>query len=107
MLAIAQQPKAKFRLDTRDPAAADAVSLRRFTVEEYDRMIQAGIFDEDEPIELLNGEIVIMAPKTPRHAGHVTVISERLFWTVQKNALVSTQNPFVADEFSEPQPDIL
>jgi Uma2 family endonuclease len=39
--------------------------LRRFTVEEYHRMIEAGILTEDEPLELLEGWIVIKMPRTP------------------------------------------
>jgi hypothetical protein len=37
-----------------------AVSLQRrpFTVDEFERMAEAGIFDEDERVELLAGETV-------------------------------------------------
>lgn len=41
-----------------------AVRLQRrlFTVGEYDRMVQAGVFLEDDRVELIAGEIVEMAP---------------------------------------------
>ena len=47
------------------------ISRRLFTVEEYHRMAEAGIFHPDERIELIEGEIVQMSPIGPRHAGCV------------------------------------
>lgn len=51
-----------------------AVSLdhRLFTADEFERMGEAGIFDEDERLELLAGEIVAMSP-----IGAPTSISRR------------------------------
>jgi hypothetical protein len=40
---------------------------RRFTVDEYHRMIEAGILGEDEHVELLEGEILEMSPQSERH----------------------------------------
>lgn len=44
---------------------------RRFTVEEYHRMAEAGILTEDDRVELLDGEIVEMAPIGSKHAACV------------------------------------
>jgi Uma2 family endonuclease len=44
------------------------VRLRRFTVAEYHKMIEAGILGEDEHVELLAGEIVQMSPQEMPHA---------------------------------------
>ncbi len=44
---------------------------RRFTVEEYHRMAQAGILSEDDRVELIEGEIVEMVPIGSRHAASV------------------------------------
>ena len=48
-----------------------AVMLKthRFTVDEYHRMGEAGLFSEDDRVELLAGKIVEMSPIGPRHAG--------------------------------------
>ena len=46
----------------------------RFSVEEYHRMADAGLFGEDDRVELLDGEVVEMAPIGSRHAA--CVISE-------------------------------
>jgi Uma2 family endonuclease len=48
------------------PARFDAVY--RFTVEDYYRLIEAGILEEDARVELLDGQIIPMAPIGPeRH----------------------------------------
>lgn len=44
---------------------------RRFTVDEYERLIEIGILKEDEPVELIHGEIVEMSPIGVRHIGCV------------------------------------
>jgi hypothetical protein len=37
--------------------------LRRFTVDETLRMVEAGIIGEDEPVELLDGRLVLVNPQ--------------------------------------------
>src|SRR5262249_51466739 len=39
----------------------------RLTVKQFDSMVQSGLLDEDDPIELLNGVLVTKMPKNPRH----------------------------------------
>ena len=80
---------------------------RLFTVEEYHRMADAGIFQPDERVELIEGEIVEMVPIGPRHVGCV-INATRLFITrLGDRAVVSPQNPVVIRPRSEPQPDLL
>src|SRR5882724_9622814 len=83
------------------------IPRRRFTVDEYHRMAEVGIFHPDERVELIEGEIVQMAPIGPRHAGCV-INATRLFITrLGDRAVVSPQNPVVIQPRSEPQPDLL
>lgn len=88
--------------------AVDVERPRRlFTVEEYHRMADAGILGEDERVELIEGEIVQMAPIGPRHIGCV-INATRLFITrLGDRAVVSPQNPVVIPPRSEPEPDLL
>lgn len=44
---------------------------RRFTVDEYHRISQAGIFAEDDRVELIDGEIIEMSPIDDAHAASV------------------------------------
>jgi len=86
-----------------------AVTLkrRRFTVDEYHRMGEAGILSEDEPVELIAGEIVVREPIGSRHAGTVNRLNR--LWTSRlgERAVVQIQNPIeLPEEDSEPQPDV-
>jgi Uma2 family endonuclease len=53
---------------------------RLFTVDEYHRMAEAGVFGPEERVELIEGEILEMSPIGPRHAGCV-INANRLFVT--------------------------
>ncbi len=79
---------------------------RKFTVEDYHRFIEIGIFKPEERLELWEGEFVEMSPIGKRHAGTVSALSDMLMGYLQQNALVWSQNPIVLNDFSEPQPDV-
>lgn len=79
---------------------------RRFTIDEYHRMGDAGIFHEDDRVELLDGAIVEMSPIGTRHTGGVNRLTALFTRRLGRRAVVSVQNPIVLDDFSEPQPDV-
>ncbi len=85
---------------------ASEPTTRRFTVEEYYRMAEAGILGEDDRVELLDGEIVQMSPIGSRHAGTVDRLGEALRQGAGTQAVVRVQNPIRLSETSEPQPDL-
>jgi Uma2 family endonuclease len=76
-------------------------------VDEYERLIEIGILKEDEPVELINGEIVEMSPIGPRHIACVTRSSNWLARNTGPDIAVPTQNPIQLPIASEPQPDIV
>lgn len=79
---------------------------RRFTVAEYYRMAEVGILHHTERMELIDGEIVNMAPIGSRHAGCVHKISH-LFRNYEGNlVIVGIQSPVQLGEHSEPEPDV-
>jgi Uma2 family endonuclease len=87
---------------------AEAVTRRRFTIEEYHRMGEAGILGDDERLELIAGHIVVREPIGSRHAGTVDRLNR--MWTVRlgERAIVRVQNPVVLpNEASELQPDLM
>jgi Uma2 family endonuclease len=47
--------------------AAEGIDRRRWTVAEIEAMVAAGILDEDERFELIDGDVVPMSPKGIRH----------------------------------------
>jgi Uma2 family endonuclease len=79
---------------------------RRFTVDDYHRMAKAGILTEDDRVELIEGQIVEMAPIGRRHASRVDRLNRLLQRLVGDKAIVRVQGPVRLDPYSEPQPDL-
>jgi Uma2 family endonuclease len=79
---------------------------RRFTVDEYHRMAEAGILHEDDRVELIGGEIVEMSPIGGRHAACVREINRLLGRQVDDELRVDVQSPVRLGERGEPQPDL-
>jgi Uma2 family endonuclease len=73
---------------------------------EFERLIEAGVFGEDEKIELLDGVLVEMSPQDPAHAGTVERLAEALFRAASAQASVRVQLPFAASDDSLPEPDV-
>ena len=89
------------------PTKAEArIRQRRFTVDEFHRMAEAGILHEDERVELVGGEIVEMNPIGGRHARCVTELTRVLVSMVGDDVPDIAQNPVRLDEHQEPQPDV-
>ena len=78
---------------------------RHFTRAEYDRLIDLGFLDEDEPIELLGGELVVKEPQATRHATSVSLVQQALQRAFGSGWLVRAQLPIALDDDSEPEPD--
>src|SRR5205809_7938869 len=69
------------------------VIRRRFTVDEYHRMGEAGILNEDDRVELVRGEIVQMSPIGIQHAACVARLTEILLGRLRGRATLWPQNP--------------
>jgi Uma2 family endonuclease len=77
----------------------------RFTVPEYERMIDVGILKEDARVELIRGEIVAKMPTGDLHAACVKRLNRLLGSAASDRAIVSVQDPIrLAD--SQPEPDV-
>jgi len=87
-------------------AIEPAIVRRKITVEEYEVMYEAGVFKPDERLELINGEILKVAPMNAPHISYVIRLSRIFTERLTKRAIVSTQLPIVINEESEPEPDI-
>ncbi len=82
------------------------LAKRWITVDEYERMGEAGIFHPDDRLELLEGAIYEMSPIGSPHAACVKYLSALLNQLYNGKMIVSTQDPIRLNDFSEPQPDI-
>jgi len=78
---------------------------RKLDVFEYGRMGEAGILHPEDRVELIEGELIAMAPIGERHAGISIDLTMVLARAVGDRSLVSVGNPVRLDRFNEPQPD--
>ena len=79
---------------------------RKFTVAEYYRMAEVGILHHTERVELLDGEIIVMAPIGEPHATVVDRLTLAFAEVSRGRFIVRVQNPIRLDAGAEPQPDL-
>ncbi len=83
------------------------LAKRLLTVSEYHKMAEVGILDEDDRVELINGEIIEMSPIGSLHASRVNRIIATFKRLPDELAILSVQNPISIGPYSEPEPDIV
>ncbi len=76
------------------------------TTQQYHLMHEAGVFQEGDRYELINGEITKMSPIGRKHAVCVTRLQELFISRLLGKVQVWSQNPILLDNGSEPQPDL-
>jgi Uma2 family endonuclease len=86
--------------------AADTLSRHKLSIEDFHAMARAGILNEDDRVELINGELIDMAPIGSLHWSMVARLSTLLVRHAGDLAIVSTQSSLSLPPDSEPQPDI-
>ncbi|MFK8161381.1 MAG: Uma2 family endonuclease [Lewinella sp.] len=92
-----------------DSNAFNFPPAKRWTVEEYHKLIEAGILTSKDRVELLFGQIVEMFPVGRNHANTVNQINEYLVRykiLKEKNFIIGNQNPITLQDDSEPEPDL-
>lgn len=79
---------------------------KKFTVGQYDQMIESGILTDRDRVELLQGEIIEMSPVGRQHAACVDRLNELFVLALSTRAIVRVQSPVRLSNNSEPQPDV-
>ena len=79
----------------------------RITVHDYHRMGEIGVFAPDARVELIEGEIIDMAPLGNDHQSIVDQLNRTLVLAVGRNAIVRTQGSIRLSQWSEPEPDVV
>ncbi|EDN67454.1 Protein of unknown function DUF820 [Beggiatoa sp. PS] len=79
----------------------------RFTVEDWHKMGEMGLFSPEIRTELIEGEIIDMGPIGSLHAGCVNRLNYFVNRQVTNSEIVSVQNPIILSNSSEPQPDLM
>ena len=77
-----------------------------FSVDDYYKMLDDGIIQPTERVELIKGEIIKMSPIKSAHAGMVNLLTELLMENVKGSYNVAVQNPLHLSFNSEPEPDL-
>jgi Uma2 family endonuclease len=82
-------------------------TVKHWTVEEYHRMAELGLFRSDERTELIAGQIILMSPKGAPHVTSLHLLGQILEGKLDGLALIRRQDPIWIDNFSEPEPDLV
>lgn len=85
---------------------AERPGLRRWSRHEYEQLIEHGVVDEDEPVELLDGLLLVKEPQHSRHRTAVILVAKALERAFGDGWFVQTQSPIILDDRSEPEPDV-
>ena len=78
----------------------------RLNVSQYHQMSEAGIFSENDKVELINGEIIEMSPIGRRHTACVNRLNSVFSQLLGNKVIIAVQNPIILNNLSEPEPDI-
>lgn len=84
---------------------ADA-AIHRYTGKEYLSLVEDGVLQPDDRVELLEGVIVAMSPQDPRHASVITLLNHALTRVIAPRAVVRVQLPLLVGAHSVPEPDL-
>ena len=79
---------------------------RRFTRAEYDRLIELGIFQTGEEIELIGGELLVAEPQGAAHYTAIVKSARALQAAFGPGWYVRAEGPIGLDDDSEPEPDV-
>ena len=80
--------------------------LHRWTRHEYERLIDHGFLDEDDPIELVDGLLLVKEPQASAHRTAVLLVAKALERAFGDGWFVQTQSPIILGHRSEPEPDV-
>ncbi len=78
----------------------------RLTVDQYHRMAETGVLEPDARVELIEGELLDMAPIGTRHWSAVSRLNRLLVQALGERAVVSIQQSIRLDRYTEPEPDV-
>src|SRR5712691_12941760 len=82
------------------------LTVRRWTRDEYERLVDFGVFQRD-PVELIGGQLIVAEPQGSYHATAVGAADDALRAILPPGWIVRTQMPIALDEESAPEPDLV
>jgi Uma2 family endonuclease len=81
------------------------LTLRRWSRDEYDRLVDLGAFERD-PVELIGGNLIVAEPQSSHHAATIGAAHELFTRALPAGWIVRGQLPLALDEESAPEPDL-
>lgn len=96
----------KPKLNGHLPPAVSPLPVRRFTVDEYHKLIEVGVISENDRVELLHGWIVEKMGINPPHNYAVTALMEALHTLQIAGTTIRVQQPITTPD-SQPEPDVV
>jgi Uma2 family endonuclease len=81
-------------------------TLKRWTVDEYRRLTEAGLLHPEDRVELLDGQIVEKMTHNPPHFVCLQLIQEALRDRLGREHHVRAQGPITLGDSSQPEPDL-
>src|SRR5437773_7048916 len=79
---------------------------RRFSRAEYERLIDLGVFQPGDPIELIGGQLMVAEPQGAAHYTAIRKAAKALEAAFGPGWEVRTEGPIGLDYDSEPEPDV-
>jgi Uma2 family endonuclease len=85
--------------------AQTPLTVRRWTRQEYERLVEMGVFD-GEPLELIGGQLIVAEPQGSYHASSIFKVADVVRAALPPGFVVRSQGPIALDDESEPEPDV-
>ena len=87
--------------------AAFTPTRMRISVERYQKMVAAGVLTSADRVELIDGEILDMAPIASRHSSVAMYLLRHFILALGERAMVGAGHPVDLGGYSEPEPDLV
>jgi len=87
--------------------AAFTPTRTRISTDRYQMMVATGVLTKYDRIELIEGDMLDMAPMGTKHSAITSKLHELFVLTLSRSATVVSGGPVNLGEFSQPQPDLM
>jgi Uma2 family endonuclease len=85
----------------------NVVTPKRFTIDEYHRLISLGFLTESDRIELIGGELIQITAKGTPHTVCSSILCRQLDRLLGDRVVIRGQDPITLPNNSEPEPDVV
>jgi Uma2 family endonuclease len=82
------------------------VPMKRWKRVEYERLVDCGIFEPGDRIELIDGLLLVSEPQSSPHYTAIQLVEQALTRAFGEGWTVRSQAPIALDDASEPEPDV-